>query len=806
MANRHRLRRGGRPFPARSLLLMLALAMLALGTGCKSEIDTKLAAVYELQDSGRLKASIVKLHEILALDGDNPEANFLIGIALVQTGRLEIAIPPLVVATDSDLYAVPAGLLLSSTQYRTQAFVDAIQTSDRILEIDPDNLTALFTRGQSFLAIGNTEQALAHANLLLEYRPNAQNAIIMKASALVQLDRRVEAESVWLERRDRAARAGKPNQAARACAQLAHFYRNHEDLQDRADATYTECLVEFPTHAYLQKSAGDFFIRRDQPERAIEIYRNAVDSSPDNIRAWNRLARALANDRNLDEAQATLEQTVERFDSPAAWRLLADFHRRNRRPGEARKALEEAIQRLPKPREAFLFSLASLFVEEGLLGRADEVGQKLTKPSYRHLLGGAISLKIGDARRALKQLDAGLTLWPDNSNAHYLAGRAAMLLQNRRRAVVEFRESIRIDDGGTDAALRLAEIFFARGNYPSARKLAENQIAQRPYLSPAPYHIAIRSALKLDRINEAIEIANELRRADPTAVAVVVEMTAIRRLQDGAEAASAYVLASGRDLSDPKSEAILRALATDLNDLGRGLEALELIDIAIARDDSAAQIHDLRARVLSHLSRMDEATVSIDRALVIDPSFAPALEMRAFLVLQSGDRAAALAALDAATKAAPANSSYPYSAASLAREMGDSAGAISRLEEALARQPIFGPAANDLAWILATDQLDLERALRLAQIAALQERSTNTLTTLGWVRHQRGEYQDAIENYRDALEADADLPTVRYRLGLSLSKAGQIDEATGLLDDLVVGPNFPEIDAARAELDRLKGS
>jgi tetratricopeptide (TPR) repeat protein len=243
-----------------------------------------------------------------------------------------------------------------------------------------------------------------------------------------------------------------------------------------------------------------------------------------------------------------------------------------------------------------------------------------------------------------------------------------------------------------------------------------------------------------------------------------------------------------------------------LNLLERGGEALELIDAAIARNADAAQIHDLRARVLSHLSRIDESTLSTDRALAIDPAFAPALEMRAFLALRAGDETAALAALDAATDAAPADSNYPYNAASLARKMGDTQGAIARLEETLARQPLYGPAANDLAWILATDRLDLERALRLALVAAGQDHSTHTLTTLGWVRHQRGEYEDAIKNYRTALETDANLPTVRYRLGLSLSETGQVGEAEGLFDAIVDGPDFPEIEAARAELARIKGS
>jgi tetratricopeptide (TPR) repeat protein len=785
-------------------VLLLAI-MLALPIGCSRNGDARLTTAYELQESGHLEQSIVILRQVLADDASNPEANFLLGIALVQTGRLRLALPPLEIATDSDLYVVPAGLLLSSTQFRVKAYEDAIRTSDRVLEIDPNNLTALYTRGQSHLAMDNNEEALAHANLLLQYKPDAQNAILLKAGALVKLDRRDEAESIWLALRDKSAATGTPNEAARSCAQLAHFYRDQEE-EERADATYTECLEKHPTHTYLQKSASDFYVRLDQPERVIALHQRAVDASPDDIRTWNRLAGVLYEYGDPGEAQAKLEQTVERFDSPAAWRLLANFHRKARHTTEARKALEEAIVRLEQPQEAYLYSLASLLVEEGLLQRAREVGEKLTKPSYKHLLQGAISLKEGDPQEALEQLDAGLALWPQNSHAHYIAGLAALQTRDTRRAVDEFQKAVSIGDHDTDGALRLAEISYARGSYPSAWTIARYQIARRPYLDPTPYHIAIRSALKLNRIDDATRVADALREADPMAAAVIVEMAAIKRNQHGAKASSEVVLASGRDLSDPKNESILRSLATDLNTLDRAGEALELIDTAIARNDTAAEIHDLRARVLSHLSRIEEAASSTDRALEIDPSFTPALEMRGFLALRAGEHAVALAALDAATDAAPANANYPYSAASVAREMGDTAGAISRLEESLARQPLLGPAANDLAWILASDRLDLERALRLAQIAARQDRSSNTLTTLGWVRHQRGEYDDAIESYRTALESDANLPTVRYRLGLSLAEAGKTIEAQGLFNELVEGPDFPEIEAARAELARIQGS
>lgn len=784
-----------------ALLVVLSGAI----AGCSNDFDSRLAEVYELQESGRLEESIVELRAILEQDAEHAEANFLLGSALVQLRLQRRAIPPLEIAARSEIYAIPANVMLASAQLRASAYDDAISTSSRLLELDPENVTALFTRGRSRLALGKSDAALEDADRLLAIRGDSHNGLALKAEALVQLDRREEAEAIWIALRDRSAASGSERRAARSCGQLAFFYRKHEQ-NDRADTAYRECLEAHPTEAFLQVAASEFYVQLGQIDRALEVLSAGVDAAPEDIRAWNRLANSLYDHRGPAAAKAKLEEMVDHFDTPTAWRLLADFHRKVRQTEQARQAVEEAILRSEQTPESFSYALADLLVEEGRIQRAREVGQSLSQPSYRHLLAGAISLKTGNPRRALERLEAGLALWPDNAHAHYLAGQAALQLRDRRRAVIEFREAVRTGGATTDAAMRLAELYFARGEYPIATRIAKYQIAKRPYLDPAPYHIAIRSLIQLDRVDEAIEIADELASVDPAATAVVVEMTAIKRAQGGAKASSEYILASGRDLTDPENEPILRALSTDLNALDRADEALGHIDRAIARDASRAPLHDLRARVLSHLGNVEEADAATERALEIDPGFSPALEMKAYLALERGDHATALAALDEATEIAPGDSGYPYSAATVARKMGDTEGAIARLEEALARQPLFGPAANDLAWILATDRLDLERALRLAQAAARQDRSSDTLTTLGWVRHQRGEYGDAIRNYRTALETNGDLPTVRYRLGLSLSEAGQTDEAEGLFDALVEGPDFPEIEAARAELDRLKGS
>jgi tetratricopeptide (TPR) repeat protein len=792
----------------------IAIAVLLIGvlSACQDSIGERLDKAFELQESGQLELSILALQKINRDDPTNEQVNFLLGTSLVQSDRRKRAIPHLEEAAASDRYAIPAGLLLASTQYRIKAYEDAIQSSEQVLEIDSTNLTAIYTLGLSYLAADRPDDALKQAIRILEVKPGAQNAIILQGSALVHLHRAAEAEAIWLALRRQTAAAGNPNDSARACAELALFYQSQMNYS-RAEEIYTGCLIDYPTHAYLHDSASDFYVMRSQPARAIAVHRQAVESSPENFQVWSRLAAIMYLHANPTMTRETYLEIVERFDSPEAWRLIADFYQKTRHTTAARKAIEEALIRSEQPPEAFLYSLAGLLIDEGNLDRAQKLSQRLKKPSYRHLLAGAIALAQDHPRQALKHFDAGLRLWPNNPEARYLAGRAALEIHDHARAIAAFGAAILVGSGATDGALRLAEIHFADGNFQSARGFAKHQIKHRPYLDPSPYHIAIRSALALKRPDDAKEVLNALRVLDPEGLAVVSEAIAIKRFEGGAEASSAFILSTGVDLTDPANVEILRAYANDLNTLARTEEALRRVDAALARNrteanqkGTGAALHDLRARVTSQLGRTEEAMASANRALSIDSTYAPALETKAFLAADAGDLATALAALDAASAAEPRESKYLYSAASIAEEMGDEDGTAFRLEQTLARRPNHAMAANDLAWLLASDRSDLDRALDLAQRVVQQAPSSKTFATLGWVHHRRGDYDEAIKNYRRALETDATLPAVRYRLGLALAESGELSEAKKVLDELIRGPEFPELEAARIELARLQES
>ena len=105
--------------------------------------------------------------------------------------------------------------------------------------------------------------------------------------------------------------------------------------------------------------------------------------------------------------------------------------------------------------------------------------------------------------------------------------------------------------------------------------------------------------------------------------------------------------------------------------------------------------------------------------------------------------------------------------------------------------------------LLADRNEELDLALRLATEARRLDDSPAILDTLGWVHLKRGETGEAIAALEQAVAALPDVPSVRYRLGIALSKDGRTQLATETLRAALDAGSFPEVDAARQELAQL---
>ncbi len=131
--------------------------------------------------------------------------------------------------------------------------------------------------------------------------------------------------------------------------------------------------------------------------------------------------------------------------------------------------------------------------------------------------------------------------------------------------------------------------------------------------------------------------------------------------------------------------------------------------------------------------------------------------------------------------------------------------AETHYRKALEIDPDFAPAANNLAYLLADQDKDLELALGYAQTA--REKLPNdpsVMDTMGWVYYKKGFYDLAIAEFLDSIEKNPEIPAVHYHLGLAYYETGEKEKAKEALETaLNLDDAFDGADRAKEILTEL---
>jgi tetratricopeptide (TPR) repeat protein len=408
----------------------------------------------------------------------------------------------------------------------------------------------------------------------------------------------------------------------------------------------------------------------------------------------------------------------------------------------------------------------------------------------------------GDAAAALRILDAAVQQWPDNAGARYLAGFAALQTGQTDRAVSQLREAQRADPGGTDAALLLARIYFERADYDEAGRFARAYVRRRARDQPEGYVLWARAFEMQGETERARNVIDQMEEGG-LPMEAAVERAALERKAAGPSAALAAIEGAELDLTDPANEPALRSLVEDLLALGRGKQAMARVEAALAAHPDASAVHVLKARLHALRDESDAAGQAFAKARELDPGLGQTLAGRAALAAMLGERERAVQLFDDAARANPEDPAAAYAAAQLVLAAGQEAEAEQRLGEIVSRHPGAAGARNDLAWLLADSQRELDRALELAQEAARLDPQPAVVDTLGYVHLKRGEGAQAAEAFRRSLQAEPNAPSIRYRLGLALVQTGDSEGARAAFQQALRGGPFPESKAAERELARL---
>ena len=255
-----------------------------------------------------------------------------------------------------------------------------------------------------------------------------------------------------------------------------------------------------------------------------------------------------------------------------------------------------------------------------------------------------------------------------------------------------------------------------------------------------------------------------------------------------------------------------------LANLGRALVALDQLEDAerhlrraVQADPRSTTAHQNLAEALRKQERYGEAVDAYRAVLAIDESFALAYAGMGTALFGAHRYAEAISAI---TRALALQPDLP-TAGSLHLHLGRAASELGRLDEAgqhflhaaeadpLSVEPLFDLAKLRFRQGRAADAdqiLDRARALRPADPATLH----NVAETL----RTQGRYEEAVANYRAALEIDTEFAPSHAGLGIAFFQWGRFEDAIGALeqalslqDDLPIAGSSPHVFLGRAALN-----
>lgn len=702
---------------------------------------------------------------------------------------------------------------LGNPKNELQALINAVT-------INPDNMDAQFRLGQVFILGRQTKKARETAQLILNKQPENTKALHLLATAQVQ-ERNVDAavktmedaihiepdnphlymflgfllyydkkdfekaEAAYLkaisldntldepfeellaiygEKRlfDKAEAllidfTKTPDNRIQKYFRLARFYESRNQFK-KAEEAYLQAIQESDKNDFLPLyNLGIFYAVTKNYPSAIDYFNRALSIKDDsNIRS--DLANVYFELKDYKEAQKQATLIVKKESNHSNARLLlCKLLVVNKEYAKALESLEELFT-FDKNNVPAYYLKAVCLIEEDL--------QDLPAQEIRMAAAGNFSTEIWKRNMAIESLKTAIELSPEYFMARLLL--ADLYMKNNDLVKAEKQIAYILEHTPKDlkALYMYGNLKIIEKEWEAAEKTFHQIVDMAPGFSPAYIKLGLIYASNQKTL-QAIEAFQKALNLDP------LDMNALRYI------VNTYMSNNQRDLSikllnshfnhpdlSPREKGFIYFL------LGKIAVSDKSIDQAKEYFNKSIQTHENTTPAYEALARLSEIENNTFKAikyyeliLSYDPRYFPAY-MNLSRLYQSEN---------------------------------DTEKAKDYLSKVLKIKDNLPEASNDLAYLLAEEGKDLQKALHLALFAESQgPEDPNVLDTLGWVYYKQKAYDLAIYKLSESVRRNPGSALSHFHLGWAYYDTGRYEQAREHMKTaLKIDPNFKGAKEAR---------
>jgi len=472
----------------------------------------KLVEAELLRRRGDTNACEAAIREAIRLEPTNVTSQATLAAFLFSQRRLPAAEAALKAAAEMAPPHSPVRERWGRFLMEGRRFDEARGVLDEINAKAPERVTAWTARAELALAEKKLEEAEGFLARAFGIAPN--HADSLRVQAQIRLAQGKSADAV----RDLEKVVERLPDSARGRYQLGVAHLMNKDAASAAAALEVSVQND-PGFVDAVLLLAEINLGRGEGQKALLALRDLVKRDPRNERGLGQLLRTERVLGRFDDALLTARTARERFPENVSFPFQEGLLLRQlRRPAEARTAFEDALKLAPDGLPS-VEQLVALDVEAkdyaGAMRRVQARLDQSPKEPLLWLMKSEVHRAQGDTAQCEAALRQVLAVDPDNADAFMSLARLALAAGKKPEGIAELEKLLQRRPNDVQALQLVGMARAEMGDYTAAREMYEKVLAVQPNHPLAMNNLAELLAERLNRLEEAIPIAQKARQLQP---------------------------------------------------------------------------------------------------------------------------------------------------------------------------------------------------------------------------------------------------------------------------------------------------